>query len=64
MDSALTPDEAHWAACLARAEERAKQKELERFPVGHSSRVVFERSAEVYRVIAEKLERQADSKKM
>ena len=55
IDAILTPDEARYAASLARAEKR----ESEKFPAGHSSRLVFEKSALVYRTIAEKLERQA-----
>ncbi len=58
-DAKLSRDEARYAASLVRAEQRAKEREATRFPAGDSSRAAFEKSAEVYRVIAEKLELQA-----
>ena len=52
----LTPDEARYAAALVRAEQRAKEAEVKKFTAGHASRLVLEKAADVYRLIAEKLE--------
>jgi hypothetical protein len=60
-DAELTPDEARYAAALARTEQRLKEAEVAKYHAGHPSRIAFEKSAATYRAIAEKLERQARS---